>query len=96
MATDDKAGTGSANVVHPAHYNTSGFEVWDVLDAWFPNDPQKWNAGKYLARAEHKGSEIENLEKAKQYIDRRIAKLKAQQKAKVGIAGNPFGEDKGT
>lgn len=53
-------------------------ESWDVLDAAFPSDPLLWNAGKYLLRQGRKGGEekrLEDLRKARQYLDRRIAQL---------------------
>ena len=64
-------------VNHPKHYiEGRKFENWDVLDDWFPNDPLKWNAGKYLCRAGRKGEEVEDLEKAVAYIQRRIRRIK--------------------
>ena len=53
-------------------------EAWDVLDAAFPQDPLLWNCGKYLLRQGRKGGEekrLEDLRKARQYLDRRIAQL---------------------
>ena len=53
-------------------------ESWDVLDAAFPQDPLLWNCGKYLLRQGRKGGEekrLEDLRKARQYLDRRIAQL---------------------
>ena len=53
-------------------------ESWDVLDAAFPSDPLLWNCGKYLLRQGRKGGEekrLEDLRKARQYLDRRIAQL---------------------
>lgn len=67
-------------VEHPRHYNdVEGMpEVWDILDAFFPDNPLVWNAGKYLLRAGRKdsNSEIQELEKMVQYAQRRIDKLK--------------------
>lgn len=62
-------------VSHPAHYTFSPYEVIDVLEAWFPHDPLLWQVGKYIARAAHKGHELEDLEKARFYLDRRIRAL---------------------
>ena len=53
-------------------------ESWDVLDAAFPSDPLLWNCGKYLLRQGRKGGEekrLEDLRKARQYLDRQIARL---------------------
>lgn len=56
----------------------SNVESWDVLDAAFPSDPLLWNCGKYLLRQGRKGGEekrLEDLRKARQYLDRQIAQL---------------------
>ena len=53
-------------------------ESWDVLDAAFPSDPLLWNCGKYLLRQGRKGGEekrLEDLRKARHYLDRQIARL---------------------
>jgi hypothetical protein len=75
----------------PAHYTWLGtalaalglsdaanIEAWDVLDAAFPSNPHLWNAGKYLLRQGRKGGEekrLEDLRKARQYLDRAIEAL---------------------
>lgn len=67
-------------VNHPTHYNAvEGMpEVWDILDAFFPDNPLLWNAAKYLLRAGKKegNKELQELEKLVQYAQRRIEKLK--------------------
>lgn len=53
-------------------------EAWDVLDAAFPSNPHLWNCGKYLLRQGRKGGEekrLEDLRKARQYLDRAIEGL---------------------
>lgn len=53
-------------------------EAWDVLDAAFPSNPHLWNVGKYLLRQGRKGGEekrLEDLRKARQYLDRAIEDL---------------------
>lgn len=58
--------------------DAANVESWDVLDAAFPSDPLLWNAGKYLLRQGRKGGEekrLEDLRKARQYLDRQIAQL---------------------
>ena len=83
--------SGSELVESPNHYTWLGqslaalglsdaanVESWDVLDAAFPSDPLLWNCGKYLLRQGRKGGEekrLEDLRKARQYLDRRIARL---------------------
>ena len=58
--------------------DAANVESWDVLDAAFPSDPLLWNAGKYLLRQGRKGGEekrLEDLRKARAYLDRQIARL---------------------
>ena len=61
------------NVNHPAHYTAGKFEVIDVIEDWKLGF-HLGNAVKYIARAEHKGSPIEDLKKARWYLDRLIEK----------------------
>lgn len=74
----------SDNVNHPAHYTDGKIEVIDYIE-----DKKLGyhlgNAVKYISRAGKKDpeKEIEDLEKAVWYIQRRIRKLKAE---KVGEA----------
>lgn len=86
-----KADASGEAVESPDHYTWLGqylaalglsdaanVESWDVLDAAFPSDPLLWNCGKYLLRQGRKGGEgkrLEDLRKARQYLDRRIAQL---------------------
>ena len=58
--------------------DAANVESWDVLDAAFPSDPLLWTCGKYLLRQGRKGGEekrLEDLRKARQYLDRQIARL---------------------
>lgn len=91
VPASDKAGASGEAVESPNHYTWLGqslaalglgdaanVESWDVLDAAFPQDPLLWNCGKYLLRQGRKGGEekrLEDLRKARQYLDRRIAQL---------------------
>ena len=68
-------------VNHPAHYTFSKYEVADVADEWYANEPHLWQANKYMARWDKKGDPLENLEKAVWYIQRKINKLKEQRNA---------------
>ena len=66
---------------HPTHYGGADnpYEVIKVIEAWWL-DFHLGNAVKYIARAGKKdpAKEIEDLEKARWYIDRKIAQLQAQ------------------
>lgn len=58
--------------------DAANVESWDVLDAAFPSDPLLWNCGKYLLRQGRKGGaekRLEDLRKARQYLDRQISRL---------------------
>ena len=63
-------------VNHPAHYNAGKIEVIEFLEDQFMDRPHEWNAVKYCARANKKGREVEDLEKAIWYLRRKIALLK--------------------
>jgi hypothetical protein len=67
---------GKEMVAHPDHYNKGDktYEPYKVIAAWQLN----FNIGssvKYLARYEDKWNPIEDLEKAKQYIDFEIENI---------------------
>lgn len=60
-------------VNHPKHYNShpSGIECIDVVEHFGFN---LGNTIKYLWRAEEKGAPLQDLEKARWYLDREIQK----------------------
>lgn len=64
------------NINHPSHYTTGGMEVIDILKAKLAPDEFKGyckgNVLKYLFRAEYKGKEKEDYQKAKWYLERMI------------------------
>ena len=65
-------------VEHPKHYTFSKFEVIDVLMDWFRDEPLLWQVGKYIARAKHKGKELEDLKKARFYLNKKIEMLESE------------------
>lgn len=65
------------NVNHPKHYNTGKYEVIDVIEDW-QLDFNLGNTIKYIARANHKGKTLEDLQKAQWYLTRAIDNLKKQ------------------
>ena len=80
MAKDRPLGWVPNDVVnHPSHYTYGKWEVIEVLEEFFGTDPLLWQVGKYILRNEHKGNSIQDLEKAKWYLERKINKLKEQQ-----------------
>lgn len=58
-------------VNHPAHYTHGGIEVIDAIEAWKLNY-HLGNVVKYVARADHKGTAIQDLQKAAWYLNREI------------------------
>ena len=58
-------------VNHPFHYTTGGIETIDFIEAKQLN----YNLGnvvKYITRADHKGDRLQDLQKAKWYLEREI------------------------
>ena len=62
-------------VNRPEHYTYSSVEVIDAIEAWGLGY-HLGNVVKYVARSAHKGRQIEDLEKARWYLDRMIARLR--------------------
>lgn len=58
-------------VNNPPHYTTGGIETIDFIEAKKLNY-NLGNAVKYISRADHKGKRVEDLQKAKWYIEREI------------------------
>ena len=59
-------------VDHPSHYN-QGIETIEYIESWSMN----FNTGnviKYVTRAGYKNDRLEDLKKARWYLDREIAK----------------------
>ena len=70
-------------VQHPAHYTTGGIECIDALNSMMQGyktadtGALAWQIVKYIWRAPLKGNMKQDLGKAKFYLDRLIAKVKA-------------------
>ncbi len=62
-----------SKVDHPPHYNASGVEAIDAIEAWGLGF-NLGNVVKYIARAELKGAPLEDLQKAEWYLAREIAR----------------------
>jgi hypothetical protein len=67
----------SEAVNHPSHYGGADnpYEAIKVIEAWGLGF-NLGNTVKYIARAEHKGATLQDLEKARWYLDREIANRK--------------------
>lgn len=71
VSTDEKPKTISNVINHPAHYNKGKIEVIDFIeDQQLPF--HLGNVVKYIARAGSKGDKLEDLKKARWYLDRYI------------------------
>lgn len=70
--------TATTDKIHkPAHYNQGKIEVWDfIVDQDLPY--LAGNVLKYLCRYRFKGTPIEDLLKARAYLDRQIKKLETE------------------
>ena len=66
-------------VHHPTHYGgDTPHETIKCLSAWgLESDALLWNAAKYISRAGKKGDLLEDLKKARFYLERRIATLES-------------------
>jgi len=62
--------------INPDHYKGNGMSAIDVVDA-FELDYYLGSAWKYMARYGKKGDPIEQLEKARWFLDRRIEQLQS-------------------
>lgn len=70
-------------VNHPAHYAGNGIEVIDVIEA-FGLGFNLGNVIKYVLRAGKKDELIQELSKAKWYLEREIGNLKAKAEYEAG------------
>lgn len=78
------------NVEHPSYYGGADnpYEAIKVLREWqLDKDAYLWNVGKYLSRAGHKdgNSKLQDLMKARKYLDYRIRLLEEQQKVAESV-----------
>lgn len=68
---EEKANDKADMVNHPQHYSAHGIEPIDYIESHDLN----FNLGnviKYVSRAPYKGTELEDLKKAKWYLEREI------------------------
>ena len=75
----DKAKTSGEEMInHPSHYNMGKYEAIDVIEDWGLNF-QLGNTIKYISRAGYKDDIIQDLKKARWYLDREIKRLEDEQ-----------------
>lgn len=69
----------------PAHYSGAGgidnFDVWDA----YQMDPYSGNAFKYLARWDKKGSPLNDLKKARHYVQETLSRVWARGHHKAAL-----------
>jgi hypothetical protein len=77
--TENKVGNLESKVHSPRHYNLGKVEVIDAIEAWSLGF-SLGNTVKYIARAgkKHGSDPIEDLEKARWYLDREIERRKTE------------------
>lgn len=79
-----------------SHYRDMEVQPWDAMKAWMTPAEFKGflrgNAIKYLARCDKKGAPVEDLRKARHYIDRLIEEEIAQPMAVALGAGDLLAE----
>jgi len=59
---------------HPKHYNVGGVETITAIESWELNY-HLGNCVKYISRAGRKGDRLEDLKKARWYLEREITNL---------------------
>lgn len=59
---------------HPPHYTFSRIEVIDAIEAWELSF-HLGNVVRYVARADRSGSQLDDLKKARWYLNREIERL---------------------
>lgn len=72
----------------PPHYTQGRYEVIDVLEDWFSDDPLGWQVGKYIARYKHKNG-VEDLKKARYYLNRLIDQYEHKPEAEPRVWDTP-------
>ena len=64
-------------VDHPAHYTHGKIEVWHAISDW-KLDFLLGNVVKYVARAAHKNAFLEDLKKARAYLNEKIRQVESE------------------
>lgn len=76
-----------------SHYKTGKLMPWDVLEDWMTaeefNAYLRGNCIKYLARYQHKGKPLEDLQKAQHYLQKLIEREKDSHR----VSGVPYTVD---
>ncbi len=65
-------------VEHPSHYTNGAIEVHDFIKAW-NMDFDSGNVIKYVTRAPYKNNKLQDLKKARWYLNVLIAEAEKEQ-----------------
>lgn len=71
-------GIDTDKVCHPSHYTTGNIEVIDAIEDW-KLGMHEGNVIKYVARAKFKDNELQDLKKARWYLDRKITLIETKE-----------------
>lgn len=75
ISSDPATPTKPETVNHPAHYGgDTTYEAIKVIEAWKLGF-HLGNVVKYICRSPHSGTQLEDLKKARWYLDRKIQNL---------------------
>lgn len=77
------------NVNHPPHYNHGKIEVLEFIEDQ-KLSMHEGNVVKYVCRARHKGSEIQDLKKAQFYLERKIYLLECEKDGRPPLPPNRY------
>jgi hypothetical protein len=79
----------ASNVSHPPHYNSGKIEVIEAIEDWQLGF-HLGNVVKYVARAGKKdpAKEVEDLEKSRWYLNRKIELLQAERDKREPVRPN--------
>ncbi len=73
----------SDQVNQPDHYTGGSIECWDYLKDNMPREAYlggiEWNIKKYLHRWRYKKNPVEDLKKAKVYLDKLIKEMETEE-----------------
>lgn len=67
---------------HPIHYQGKSIEVIEIIDE-FELSFSLGNVIKYILRSKKKGNQLQDLEKAKWYLEHEINKLKPKPEIQI-------------
>ena len=71
-------GTVDLQQVGGDHYASKSIQPWDAMEAWMSHEAfsgyLRGNVLKYLCRYQDKGSPVQDLQKARHYLDKLIEK----------------------